>query len=900
MLGAAGLGKTATVRALVQHATARGAQVWHTSAGQLESRIPYGVVRRLLDRPVRDLAPDARSALEQGPARLALRSLWSGGVGDDLPGPGDVVHSLGWLLEELLGSNPVLVVVDDAQWADEESLLFLGSLREQLVDLPVVVLVSARDESADRSPALAALVADRDALVVRLAPLTSSGVDTVLAEKWDQVPDGVATAVLEVTGGNPFLLHALADSLAGAPVDAERVRTVVPESVVDLMLARLAALPPAEQALARAVAVLDRSTLPTAAALAGIDREDAATAADHLRRVGLLADGAALAFRHALLRSAVYAVLGPDTRDAQHRAAAHLLAAASTADPAAAAAHLLSSAGVGDPWAVGLLRSAAAEAMALGAPQSAAALLLRAVDEPADESVLADVLFELGQAELRTFDPACTVTLARSVALTADLSTRAVRALLLASAYAFAGRHAEASEILDQALVDVAGQDRELELTLVASWAAVALLLPDRVAEARERLVELGDLDGSTAAERLVIIQQLYVAVTVNQAAPTIRALAGRVIGDWRTAEQHPETGDWVWPRLFLGRLGDYDAVRRLTDAGLVDAEASGSVVGMIAAHFVRAFTEFDAGSLAVAEQHYRGMLAHRDGGLLIQLLGHSGLAQTLARQGRSAEGRAILSRFPDDLAPGTPATGAALIWHARAIVAQIDGDHVRALEATDQLRALLVRLGSDSPTWVSWRPLAVEPLRALGRLDEARALAAEHLAVCERSEVPHLIGEALCLLGSVVADRGEGVELARRGVALVAGTGSAYRVGVCSLVLGSLLRRTGAKVEAREHLRHAVDALTGCGAEVAADFAASELAATGVRLVRADPRQLTPSESRVVELAVAGLSNREIAGRLHVSRKTIETHLSAAYRKLDLTGRDQLGPEHADPSLPG
>lgn len=898
VLGAAGLGKTAMVRSLEPYATERGARVWMTSAGHLESRIPFGVVRRLLDRPVRALSEESRTGLERGPARLALAHLWSGSVtgADEVPGPGDMTHSLGWLVEELVEAGPpVVVVVDDAQWADEESLLFLGLLHERLAGLAAAVVISARDDAADRSPALATSIAVSDATVLRLEPLTPRGVDSVLSQTWAGVPVDAAAAVSEVTGGNPFLVHALADALTDVPgtPDAALVRSVVPESVVDLMLARLAALPEDAQALAGAVAVLDSGSLPKAAALADLDRVAAASAADSLRRAGLLAGEGTLQFPHALVRSAVYAALGPQTRDHLHRAAAHLLASAAEPDPAGAAAHLLSAPGVGDPWTVELLRAAAAEAVALGAPQSAVALLARAVDEPADDSELAGVTFELGQAQLRTFDPACAGTLARSYALAATPLDRAARALTLAAAYGFAGRHAEAADVLADAGAEVAGQDREVELTLFAAWAAVALLLPDRVAEATRRLAEVGDLQGATAGERLVIIQQLYVAASTNQPAPVIRALAARVIGDWDSAEQHPESGDWVWPRLFVGRIGDYEAVRRLTDAGFEHAAASGSVVGMIAASFVRAFTEFDAGSFAIAEQHYRAMLDHHDGGLLIQLLGHSGLAQTLCRQGRHQEARDVLSQFPEQLAPGTPSSGAALIWHARAVLGHSEGDHQSAVAATEQLRALLSGLGTDSPTWVSWRPLAVDPLRSLGRIDEARALAAEHLALCERSEVPHLVGEALCILGSVTEDPAEGLDLAHRGVALLAGTGSRYRLGAGSLTLGSMLRRAGRKAEAREHLRAAITVLTECGADGAADVAADELAATGVRLVRADPRRLTPSERRVAELAVLGLGNREIALRLHITRKTVETHLSAVYRKLDVSRRDQIRPEH-------
>jgi DNA-binding CsgD family transcriptional regulator len=429
-------------------------------------------------------------------------------------------------------------------------------------------------------------------------------------------------------------------------------------------------------------------------------------------------------------------------------------------------------------------------------------------------------------------------------------------------------------------------------MSLLAAWAAVALQVPRRVADARRRLAPLAGLEGRTPAERQVLVQQVYVAASTNQPATTIKALAERVIGDWESAEQDPESGDWVWPRLFLGRIGAVATACSLADAGYARAEARGSVAGMIAASFVRAFTEEDSGGLVEAEDHYRAMLVHHDGALMIQMLGHCGLAQTLALQGRTGEARDVLAQFPDPLPPETPAGGAALIWAARARLCHAEGDFDGAVSAADELRRLLGELGADSPTWISWRPLTVDALRSLGRLTEARALAREHLELCERSGVPHLVGEALGARAGVAEGPDLAIDLARRGVQLLSPTESLLRLGNAQLTLGALLRRNGSKVAARDHLRVAVELLDRCGASPAAAFAREELAATGVRLPRT-ALLLTPSERRVAELALAGLSNPEIGARLHVTRKTVETHLSAAYRKLGISGREDLRAEH-------
>lgn len=908
VLGSAGLGKTALLDALADRARLEGFRVARTVAGELEGQVPFGVARRLLDRAVRGLSASELAALGSGPARLALLHLWglgSGGGGSGVvpPAQGDMLHSLRWLVVELTAVRGLLLVVDDAQWADADSLLFVRSLRDLAAETLLVVVVAARDGSLDRAPELAGLVADRDAVVLRLEPLSESGISTLLGDVWGQTALDVASVVAEVTGGNPFLAIALARALAVAqegPLNAESIRAAVPDSVTDLVTAQLAALPSAERALAAALAVLDATDLTLAAQLAGLDPAIATGAADRLRRTGLFADGPGLSFRHALLRSAAAAMLGPERRDQLHREAARLFAARSNAEAeATAAAHLLVSSGCGDDWAVQRLREAAATANALGAPRSAAALLQRAVAEPPSAADLPGLLGDLGTAQARTFDPACFGNLARAAALASDPVERAKHALALASAYSYGGRHARAAEMLAETLEVVreplVGSAPDLELTLEAAWSSAALLVPALVGEARDRLRRRPHLTGATQGERLLLIQQLTVAAGTNRPAAEIRNYADRVIGDWASSDQHPESGDWVWPRLFLAAIGEYDRVRALTDAGLASAVERGSIAGLVTASFARAFTELHAGALPDAEAYYRRMLtpdetSHgADRGLLVETLGIGGLAQSLALQGRIPEAVLVLERLPEQLPDEAPVNGAAMLWVGRSVVRRSLGDHLGALAAAQRVERLGADLGIYSPIWAAWRILAIEPLRVLGRMDQARAMAADHLALCRAGDVGHLVGEALCVSATVAPDAGEAVTTAREGVALLRQSGSRLRLGSGLLTLGSLLRRSGARGEAREPLRDAVDELTDCGAISIAKFARAELAATGGYLSRAEQRRLTPSERRVAEMARAGMSNPEIAASLHVSRKTVETHLSAVYRKLDITGREGI-----------
>lgn len=891
LLGPAGAGKSALLRVVGQEAAAKGMQVLVASAGQLETRSPYGVVRRIFDRALMSLTPLQRSTMEAGPARLAVSHVL--GSATEPVEQGDLLGSLYWLLDELAAEQPVLVVVDDVQWADEESLLFLGSLRERLRDLAVVVVIAVRETvPAERSPALASLVADREATVLRLYSLSPTGVAALLSRSWEApVAGDVAAAASDVTGGNPFLVVALArllESLKVTDRTAERLRETVPGSVIDSVVERLAALSDDDRALARAVAVLDLAPTHLAAQLAALSPLAASAAADRLRAAGLLDEGSELTYRHALLRSAAYASIGANRRESLHRAAARLL----EGDTHAAAAQLMASPGTADRWAVGLLRRAAAEALEEGAPQSAVALLRRACSEPPASAELPDLLLELGLVEMRTGDASCVETLQRSVQSSAHPVSRARAALALAAAYNYAGLHELAADVLEPAYVGVAGVDHETELEVEAALAAAGLLVPSRIADARRRLAARTDLPGRSRGERLFLIQQMSDAVGTNQPAETIRELAGRAIAD----SDSPESTDWVWVRLFLAAIGDFDEVRRHVDEGFRKAAARGSVIGFVTASFVGGMVEFWAGSLLEAEAHFQAMVEHAGplgGGPLVQMLGAANLAQTLAGQGRAGEALDLLAGFPDEMPPDAPVNGVAALCFARAMALQVSGDHAGALRAAEQIAGRARDLDVDSPTWASWRPLAVAPLRSLGRLDEARRMAAEQVDLCERSRVPHLLGEALRIQGELSPDPQEAVELLTRAVAILATTGSRTQYAQALISLGSTHRRQGRKTESRELLGQGTAIAAACGAEPLVRWASAEMEAAGVRVRRSaavGAGLLTPSERRVAELASAGLGNRDIAARLFVSTKTVETHLSRTYRKLGIAGRDELG----------
>src|SRR5438876_623026 len=241
------------------------------------------------------------------------------------------------------------------------------------------------------------------------------------------------------TGGNPFLLEALATALRDGDQKAEPIAQAV--------LRRIGPEGPEGRRLARALAVLGGpAPLRQAAALAGLDLPAAARLADRLRAADVLAPGAVLEFAHPIVRTAVYESIPPGERALAHAEAARLLER-DGADAERLALHLLRSEPGGDPRVAALLRAAATAATGRGAPGAAAACLRRALDEPPPAADRPGLLLELGIALARERSPAAVPALREAVELAGPDA-----ALLAARVLGIWAYHAEAAAICRDAL----------------------------------------------------------------------------------------------------------------------------------------------------------------------------------------------------------------------------------------------------------------------------------------------------------------------------------------------------------------------------------------------------------------------------------------------------------------
>jgi predicted ATPase len=418
VMGPPGIGKTALLRNARRLAQARGMATLAARGTELEAHFPYGIARQLFEPALRRAGLKEREALLSGPASMARPVL--GEPGRSGGGPPEALDELGrfakphtalarayglyWLAVKLSEHCPLLLLVDDAHWADQASARFLVFLARRLEGVPLGLVVAARTDSHGKVlGGTSELTAEPGVTKVHPGPLSQHAVARLIASGLGKPPEPAFTsACLEASGGNPFLVHELLGALAAKALEpsaanAAAVGSLGPPSVARGVLGETA---PAEVvALARAVAVLGRQAdLPRAVRLAGIEAAEALLALDVLVSGHVLKYHPRLDFVHPVSQAAVYESIPAGERSLLHHRAAELLAEEG-AEPSAVAVQLLASEPTGSPAVARTLREAAGLALVRGAPEDAAAYLSRALAEGGDSELRASIYFELAKAQ---------------------------------------------------------------------------------------------------------------------------------------------------------------------------------------------------------------------------------------------------------------------------------------------------------------------------------------------------------------------------------------------------------------------------------------------------------------------------------------------------------------------
>jgi DNA-binding CsgD family transcriptional regulator len=894
--GPAGVGKTALLGRLEAQAAGDGYRVLRARGSEMERDFGFGLVRQLCGPLLRRLDPGRRAQLLGGPAALAAAIFGLDGDALDDGGAESSLYGLFWLFVGLAELGPLVLAIDDAHWADSASLRFVHYLGKRLDGLPVLLALAARpNEPGVQAELLHGVVADLAIPTMRPAPLSEAGTATIVRERFgEEVTVAVEEACHEATGGNPFLLAELLVELRaedGAAPSVDAIAAMGPERIAAGVEERARRLDPAAPELTRAAAVLgDAADLRALAALAGCDRAQAATIADGLAAAAILAAGSERRFIHPLVRAAVYERMPAGRRAELHARAAEVLRDQG-ADAEAVAAHLLLCEPASFGAALGVLERAAADATRRGAPDSAVAYLRRALAEPGVDR--GQALRELGSLEVVIRDPASIAHLQEAAGLVEDPATALQIYLELADLLSLAGQWDTTVQVVDSGLTRFEDLDQPGVLDLEAFRAAYCGYDPARVADFDRSLPRLRSLVEEHPGEESLRLRWILAALGSIRDMPRaeVEALIEPAAQKWtmRLDGRESSTATQAGCALLVADL--FDATKVVAEELTDDGRRRGALLSIISGVGFSAARHARMGDLRSAEAEFGvtlELVEQNDLSLMaLTTMLHFCVDAVVERRGL-AGAAAMVEELELPRAFAATQSGGMLL-EARAAVRAQRGDRAGAIADLRATAAIFEPLQAG-PRFTRWRSGLALLLPEAGR-EEALALAAEELALARAVENPRAEGAALRALG-MLQGGAEGIATLRESVAVVRDTPVQFDLARSLAELGAALRRGNSRTEARELLREAADLAQRCGGERLEERIHEELRIAGARPRRralSGADSLTPGERRVAAAAAAGATNREIAQDLFVSLRTVEMHLTNAYRKLGITSRSGL-----------
>jgi len=890
--GTAGMGKTVLLEATGTLATERGITVFRGRGDAAARVIPFGPLLEALvsahDAPV---DPAVLRDLSQSPDQR----FW-------------LLRELQESLERAAMRAPLLISIDDVQWADEATLAALVTLPRQLATHRILWLLAARTGEL-AVPACTALgrIAKAGALELTLTPLDRDAVAGIAEDLLGGSPDPALLEVLAGVHGQPFLLTELLRGMREeklvevAEGTASLTGTRIPLRFLDSVndqLGRLSA--EARDALQMACVLGRRFSADEVAGLTGIIPAAILGALREAIGAGLvIEDGDRVAFRHDLVREAVDASLPRTVRQSLRRQAIDVMLRHG-APPSDVAELVLDVARPGDSEAVTILRRAAAQTGQV-CPMVASALSLRALD--------------LTSAGDPSRGPLTAETLAYLIY--AGKTARAVT-LMTAAAGDLTDPAAEA-----EARLGLAHLSMQYAPADVVEQCQLALELPGVPSELRIHLLSFlslgqdlfGDADAAEKSARDAAELARASADPDNEVFTLVpRAAQALARGDWRlalhlagesSARRYSVQGSavrlWLpdaWEALISIVVARLDEAFALIEAGMKAAQRDGISANIRVWSMLRCRALFSSGRLTDARAEAEatiemadeigdgsyGYINHVALYILARVALHTGDAAGLAQARQSA---ARLSQARES--PSGQRLGAWLT----ALLAGADGagelDRQTSVQVLDPLAE--GPLSTTSPRMYADTATLTRLLLDAGRRADAKSVVARLEDFADQhQDFPFLKPAALHARAVLDGDP----DIALRAVALSLGD---PRPLVRAAVLedaGRLLPDTRA-AEAVPLLETALESYAAAGAERDAARVRSLLRTRGVRPPTSGPRsapdwpELTESEFAVVSLVARGATNREVAERLYLSPYTVNSHLRHVFIKLGIRSRVEL-----------
>jgi DNA-binding CsgD family transcriptional regulator len=787
------------------------------------------------------------------------------------------------LFAEVAEQQPLVLVVDDAQWLDHASAQILGFVARRLLAERIALVCAARTGIGDH--VLAGLpelpvrgLGDSDARALLLdnlhGPIDAAVCDQIVAESRGnplallELPRGLSPA--ELAGG--FQIPAAGDVHGQIAEHYLRRVTALPEATQQLLL------------LAAADPVGDATLLWRSAQRLGIE----ASALSPARDADLLEIGARVRFRHPLVRSAVYGAASLNDRQSAHEALAE------ESDP-----------------------EVDADRRAWHRALAAAGL---------DEEVAAELEHSAGRAQTRGGVAAAAAFLERAAALTLDPARRARRALAAAQAKHQAGAPQAALALLASAQAGPLDQLQRAQAELLRGQIMFAL---NRGSDAPPLLLraakQLEPLDATLARE--TYLEALMAAQFAGRSAS-----GGAVLEVAQAARTAPPAPTPRAPDLLLDGLAVMITEGHGAGAPLlrraVDAFLNGDVAGnggfrwlWLAEEAAQEVWNFDAwhelavlqlelvreaGALTVlplafhaviCARIYAGELAAAAALLDDQRNATEATGSKLAPygelilttwQGRDAHLSALVKATLEEIVPRGEGIGVSTCQWVTAILDNSLGRYEGALAAAQQV--------IDPPRKLDWTvnaalPELIESATRMGDTEHAQVALEQFSALTRPSGTDWGLGlEARCR--ALLSEAAAAEPLYREAIERLGRTHVRGEHARAHLLYGEWLRRNGRRMDGREQLRTAHDMFAAMGMEAFAERARGELLATGetVRKRTVDTRdELTAQERQIARLARQGLSNPEISTQLFLSPRTVEWHLRKVFAKLGIRSRRQL-----------
>lgn len=866
--GIAGAGKTALLDTVRQRSESEGWQVVALQGRRSEERIAFAGLVDLLQSPGLRGTDHVAQAADRLVRRLLAR--------EDAEHPGAAALSLrlevlAWL-QSAAGPAPVLVLVDDVQWVDASSWSVLAFVAHRLADGRVSLAAAVR--------AGAAVAGISDHHVVPVPPLGLEDALELLRRRGAPLDPVERMQVVRRAAGNPLALLEL----------SQHARSGMPASVQAAFADELPLLPPSTRDLLLLAAAGGDSLAVLARASASADLVEDLEPAE---RAGLVRvhDGQ-LVFRHPLVRSAVY-----EAATTAERLVAHERLAEAHADhPERHVWHRAAATVAPDEDVALALAEAAALSRRRGAHSEAAEAMLRAAELTPLRTDRERRMLDALSYRLPTGQVAAVAAMAERIRReSSDPAIKALAGQSLAYALAQSMRQVDAQATLERALDELLSIDPDAgwsSLTTLASLTYQTCRNVEIAALWLERYDEKAEVPPAPY-DRLMRAARAWVRVAISPLSRPRDLI--ELVRDTPPADG-VLTDDLVAPEeMLLGAaawlLNEHDvALRRLGKAAGLMRRGFGSSM-LVQTEMALGQAHFDVGAYDAAEASARAMIDIADAEALAyyRAVGRELLARVRAVRGDTAWARRSAEELLESLDVGECVSLETNLRVTLAYVHFSDHDDVGCYE---QLRSLFDRDGDPIHPHVSYRALGDLASAAVrtGQVEAVRPVLAR--AEQRLSDTPSSRQTMILCRAKALLDESSTEALFERATRDPGAARWPLEWANAHLEHGIWLRRQHRTPEARQRLRHAHEVFRRIGADAWAATAAAELRAAGVGTsgpTSSGWSSLTAQERQVVELAATGLTNKEIAGTLFLSPRTVSAHLYHAFPKLGVTSRSQL-----------